>query len=428
MIQALMAGVASIQAQQTRMNVIGNDLANINTTAFKDQDVNFEDMISQQLTGATAPTASLGGTNGIQYGLGVQVSSTNTNMSQGSLTATSNPADMAIQGNGFFMEGNGSTVSYTRDGSFEIDSAGNLVSADTGMKVLGWTANSAGVINTTGQITPASTLSIPIGSLNAAQATANVTLAGNLNSAAPATDTTSVTTTVYNSQGTALPVTIVFSNPLTPPAAGAPAGAASSWAWTAYSGTSASGTPIGSSTSAGNAPIYFDSSGKELSSLPAGTFNTITIPGTTSTANLNMSSIQQLASPDALAVTSQDGFPPGSLQGFTVGLDGVITGTFSNGLERPLGQVALASFSNPSGLSQTGSNLYVPSANSGIATVGTPQSGTLGSVNSGFLEQSNVDLSSSLTNLIITQRGFEANTKIVSTVDELMQTLIDMKH
>jgi flagellar hook protein FlgE len=433
MIQAMMAGVASIEAQQTRMNVIGNDLANINTTAFKSQDVNFEDLISQQVSGATSPTGNLGGTNGEQVGLGVQVGSTTSNMSQGSLSATSDPSDMAIQGNGFFMVGNGTSTSYTRDGTFEIDSAGSLVSADTGQKVLGWSADSDGTIDTTAQVTPTSSISIPVGSLDAAQATQNVSLAGNLNSAAASTDSTSVTTTVYDSSGTSHDVTIVYSDPSTPTAGSGPTGATSQWQWTAYSGDSASGTAIGSSTSTGNTPVYFNASGTQVSSLASGTYNTISLPssgtgGTASTINLNMSSMQQLAAQDQVAVTSQDGFPPGTLQGFTVGLNGVITGSFSNGLERALGQVALANFSNPSGLSQTGSNLYVPSANSGVATVGVANQGTMGTINSGFLEQSNVDLSTSLTNLIITQRGFEANTKIVSTVDQLMQTLIDMKH
>jgi flagellar hook protein FlgE len=432
MIQAMMSGVASIQAQQTRMDVIGNDLANLNTTAFKGQDVNFEDLMSQQLSSATAPTSSLGGTNGIQVGLGVQVGSTTTNMSQGSLTSTSNPSDMAIQGNGFFMVSNGSATSYTRDGSFEIDSTGNLVSADTGEQVLGWTADANGNINTNAQVTSASTLSIPVGTLSAAQATQNVSVTGNLNSAAASTDTPSVTTTVYDAQGTAHDVTLVFSNPTTPAAGTGPTGATSEWQWTAYSGDSASGTALGSSTGTGNQPIYFNSSGTMLSNLPSGTFNTIGLPNatgsTTGTVNLNMSSLQQLDGADQVAVSSQDGFPPGTLEGFSVGLNGVISGTFSNGMDKNLGQIALANFSNPTGLNQIGSNLYTSSANSGLATVGTADSGTLGSINSGFLEASNVNLSRSLTNLIVNQSAFEANAKIVSTVDQLIQTLIDMKH
>jgi flagellar hook protein FlgE len=148
MIQALYASVDGIQAQQTRMDVIGNDLANINTTGYKNEDVDFSTLISQQLSGASAPTKTSGGTNGISYGLGVSVGATTTDMQQGSLTSTSNPSDLAIQGNGYFMVTNGAATSYTRDGSFDLDADGNLVSTDTGQQLLGWPANSQGVIDT----------------------------------------------------------------------------------------------------------------------------------------------------------------------------------------------------------------------------------------------------------------------------------------
>src|SRR5579862_8074844 len=147
MLQAMLAGVASIKAQQTRMNVIGNNLANINTTAFKSSRVTFQDMIAQTLSGATGPSASGGGINPIQVGLGVTIGSTGVNEQQGSLNATNNPTDLAIQGNGFFMLSNGGQTNYTRDGSFSLDAAGNLVSVSTGQKVQGWQADNQGNIN-----------------------------------------------------------------------------------------------------------------------------------------------------------------------------------------------------------------------------------------------------------------------------------------
>jgi flagellar hook protein FlgE len=428
MIQAMLSGVASIQAQQTRMNVIGNDLANINTTAFKGQDVNFEELVSQVVTGATAPSGSLGGTDGIQYGLGVQVGDTVTNMTQGSLSATGNPSDLAIQGNGFFMTSNGNAISYTRDGSFDIDSAGNLVCSDTGEKVLGWAADASGNINTQTQITDASTLTIPIGSLNAAQATSSLSMTGNLNSDAAATDTATITCTVYDSLGNAQQVTLQFSNPTTTLTAGAPSTAVSQWSWTAYSGTGTSGAVLGSSTSGTNAPIYFNSSGQEVSN-STNSFTGPALTGATpTTITMDLSNIQELGASSQLSVSNQNGYPPGSLESYTVGLNGIITGAFSNGLSRQLGQIALATFPNSGGLLSIGSNLYMPSGNSGVASVSVANAGNKGSINSGFLEQSNVDLSTSLTNLIITQRGFEANTKIITTVDTMMQDLIEMKH
>ncbi|HWD41196.1 MAG TPA: flagellar hook protein FlgE [Fimbriimonas sp.] len=433
MIQALLAGVASIKAQQTRMNVIGNNLANINTTAFKGQDVQFNDLIAQQWTGATGPTKSGGGTNGIQTGLGVRVSATTTDMSQGSLSATANPSDLAIQGNGFFMVSDGQKISYTRDGSFTIDSAGNLVNSSNGEELVGWTADQDGNIDTTKQLTTANSLKIPIGVLDAAQATSTVTIAGDL--AASGTDANStgtVTTTVYDAQGNAHDVTIQFHNPTTqigatPPP---PGGAVSQWSWTAYSGDTATGTSIGSSDDPGNGPIYFDNNGNPL--FAAGTALDINVPpvgtGTATKVSLDMGAVSELGSTTQVAVTTQNGFPPGSLQNYAIGQDGTIVGNFTNGLTKVLGQVALASFTNPAGLTSLGANMFTVSSNSGSPVVGTANTGSRGSINSGFLEQSNVDLSTNLTNLIITQRGFEANTKIVSTVDEMLQDIMQMKH
>jgi flagellar hook protein FlgE len=430
MIQALYSSVSGIQAQQTSMDVIGNDLANINTTAYKNQDVQFSDLISQQLSGSTAPSSTLGGTNGIAIGLGVRVGATTTDESQGTLNATSNPSDLAIQGNGYFMTSNGSATNYTRDGSFELDGAGNVVSSDTGQKLLGWTANADGVVDTTTALTPASTLNIPIGSLDAAQATTDAAVTGNLNSASTTAQSGTVTTSVYDALGDAHDVTFVYTP--NPTVSTLPTGATSSWNWTAYSGDSAAGTPIGSSSTTGNSPMYFNASGQAVSGLAAGASNTITLPavgaGAATPISVDMSGMTELSAATSLDVSSQNGYPAGSLSSYTIGTDGTIMGTFTNGLTKTLGQVALASFSNPSGLTSQGSNVYVPSANSGSPVVGTADSSSLGSINSGYLEQSNVDLSSSLTNLIITQRGFEANTKMVTTVDTMLQDVIEMKH
>jgi flagellar hook protein FlgE len=437
MIQAMLAGVSSIEAQQTEMNVIGNNLANINTTAFKSSTVTFQDMIEQTLKGAAAPTADLGGTDPEQYGLGVQIAGTDVNNSQGSLSATNNQSDLAIQGNGYFMVGNGQVTSYTRDGGFALDANGDLVQGSTGQKLLGWTANSSGTINTTTPISPTSSLTIPLGQLNAVQQTSQITFGGNLDAAATATGTTAATSwsmqeTVYDSLGGAHDITIQFNNPQSPAAAvpTPPANANSSWDWTATETTNGTSTPIGSSASAGNSPVYFDSSGNEISNL-APAFNQVSLPASGSapafSVNLDFDKIGQLNAQSSVAASAQNGYAPGSLQSYSIGNDGTITGLFSNGLTRPLGQIAMAIFPNPAGLEQTGSNLFQNTNNSGIPVVGTPDSGGLGQISAGYLEQSNVDISQEFTNLIITQRGFEANTKVVTTVDQMLQDLIQMK-
>ena len=180
MLQAMLAGVASIKAQQTRMNVIGNNLANVNTTAYKGSRVTFQDMLAQTMRGASRPTDRLGGTNAIQFGLGVLVAGTDINTEQGSLNATNRPTDFAIQGNGFFLVSNGERIAYTRDGSFDLDAAGDLVHRATGERLMGWTADPAtGAINTNSPVTPGSAVRLQIGAPPAVQETTVANRPGN---------------------------------------------------------------------------------------------------------------------------------------------------------------------------------------------------------------------------------------------------------
>jgi flagellar hook protein FlgE len=406
MLQALYSSVDGIQAQQTRMDVIGNDLANINTNGFKSQDVQFSDLISQQWAGATAPTKTDGGTNPLEYGLGVSVGATTSNMSQGTLAATSNPSDMAIEGNGYFMVSNGTATSYTRDGSFDLDSAGNLVSTDTGQQLLGWTANADGTVDSSQPVTSASTLSIPIGELDTAQSTSTASVAGNLDPTSTTAQT--VTSTFYDSLGASHDVTFSF----TPPTAGS-----TSWTWNA--------TEDGGTASIGAGTVTLSATGQESAMT---TTTPLTLTGGTTPITVDMTGVTGLSGASSLDVPTQNGYPAGTLSSYQIGTNGTITGEFTNGLTKTLGQVALASFTNPAGLSSEGSNLFTTSPNSGPAVVGAPNTNSYGSINSGYLEQSNVDLSSSLTNLIVTQRGFEANTKMVTTVDTMLQDVIEMKH
>ena len=425
MLQALLAGVASIKAQQTRMNVIGNNLANVNTTAFKGSRVTFQDMIAQTIRGASAPSGSLGGMNPIQYGLGVLVAGTDTNNEQGSLNATNRPGDLAIQGNGYFLVSNGATMVYTRDGAFDLDASGNLVQRATGQRVLGWSADSVGTIDTTQPVGSGSGLNVPVGQLNAVQQTSRVTMAGNLNGTAPATATWSTTVRVFDQLGAPRDITLNFKNHQVPAqGANQPTGTASSWEWEA----TYDGQVIGGSGTGTNQPLYFDAGGKILNAAVLGAIN---VPASASAGafsiDLDFGRLGQLNTESTVQASSQNGFPPGSLQGFSVGSDGVVTGIFTNGLTRPLGQIAMAVFPNPGGLERLGNNLWRATDNSGIAVVGSPRSGGRGAINSGFLEQSNVDIGSEFTDLIVTQRGYQANTRVVTTVDEMLQDLINMK-
>jgi len=446
MLQALLAGVASIKAQQTRMNVIGNNLANVNTTAYKGSRVTFQDMIAQTIRGASRPTTQSGGTNPIQYGLGVLVGGTDVNNEQGSLNATNRPTDLAIQGNGFLLVSNGDSISYTRDGACDLDASGDLVHSATGQRVLGWMANTAtGDIDTNQPIGPDSAINIPIGARTAVQVTTDATWAGNLDSritgtlpaaapsffsGTPPTINSAYLTAnvrVYDQLGTQHDLTVGLTRVQMP--ASAPAGAVAAWKWAGAGEGDLGNAAEATVTTSTGGMLYFDSNGQLI---PDTTKQTITVTPSAGGApafnvTMDFSAISQLAAESQFQASDQNGFPPGSLQGFSMGSDGVITGIYTNGLTRPLGQISTAIFPNANGLERTGNNLWRATDNSGVPVVGTPKSGGRGAVNSGYLEQSNVDIGSEFTDLIVTQRGFQANTKVVTTVDEMLQELLNMK-
>ncbi|MBL8047939.1 MAG: flagellar hook protein FlgE [Chthonomonas sp.] len=438
----MLAGVASIKAQQTRMNIIGNNVANVNTTAYKGSRVTFQDMLAQTIRGAGRPTGSLGGTNPIQFGLGVLVAGTDVNNEQGSLNATNRPTDLAIQGNGYFMTGDGSRVAYTRDGAFDLDSNGDMVHRATGERVLGWDFIRQGSQSTSIPIDASSRVNIPIGRLNAVQATTKSALAGNLSGyhavgsdprTAPGVADWTTKFRVFDGQGGSHDVSVEFFNRQEAPFTPAAPGVNSRWQWRVMDGN---GVEIAQSDGASpeGAALDFDVNGNVLN---GDAIRTVTVPTPGNSLDfpfsLDMSKVTQLKTGSATAPESQvnldeqDGFPPGSLSSFSVSTDGVVTGLFTNGLTRSLGNIAMAIFPNPGGLERQGSNLWRNTDNSGIPVVGTPRSGGRGVVNSGFLEQSNVDIGNEFTDLIITQRGFQANTRVVTTVDEMLQDLINMK-
>lgn len=417
MLQAMLAGVASIKAQQTRMNIIGNNLANVNTTAYKGSRVTFQDMLAQTLRGASRPGGNLGGLNPVQFGLGVVIAGTDVNVEQGSLAATNRATDFAIQGNGFFVVGNGESLAYTRDGAFNLDANGDLVRQASGERLLGWTADQAtGLIDTNQPVGPSSSIRVPIGARTAVQVTTVTTVAGNLDSRAfstAGTQSTSFAMRVFDTLGSEHLVTATLTEDAVTP---------NQWNWTLTAG--------GGDTVTGGGALVFDPATGDLLSGNPGSM-TITPPAASGvpafTVDLDFGAISQRASEMQVQMSSQNGFAPGSLSSFSVGTDGVLTGLYTNGLTRPLGQMAMAVFPNFGGLERSGSNVWRQTDNSGIPVIGTPRTGGRGYVNAGFLEQSNIDISNEFTDLIITQRGFQANTKVVTTVDEMLQDLINMK-
>ncbi len=421
--QAMLSGVASLKAHQIKMNVIGNNIANINTVGFKSARVHFQDMLSQTLRSASRPSGVLGGTNPIQIGLGSKVGSIDILPLQGALELTGRSTDLAIQGNGFFMLTNGRDIVFTRDGAFALDASGFLVHRGTGWKVLGWRADTGGLIDTNQAITANSVLQFPVGAQAAVRQTSRVEYTGNLNANALSSDSYAVTVRVYDSLGGAHDITLTFTNRQSPPAGSPPPGAVMSWEWSATEGS----TSVGDFSTGSNTRLYFDASGNLVGT---GT-QEITITPTNGappfTVTLDLSRLTSLAADSAVQPVYQDGFPPGTLQEFAIGIDGTVQGIFSNGLSRPMGRIALALFANPMGLERLGNNMWRQTDNSGLPQVAPPTTAGLGEVNAGYLEQSNVDLGSEFADMIITQRGFQANTRIVSVVDELLADVVNMK-
>jgi flagellar hook protein FlgE len=334
------------------------------------------------------------------------------------MTATGRANDLSIEGNGFFALSNGSRAFYTRDGSFSLDAEHNLVSSATGMRVLGWTSDQAtGVLDTTTPVTGDSRIQIPIGGLSVARQTSNVSLGGNLDAGtAVAAAPYPIKFSVYDSLGLTHDVNVNF----TKAAYDAVTGEAT---WT-YAATSGDCTlPVGSGS------IVFDKNG--YSKTPS-----INLSLTLTTANgsvtpllaaVNTQNVSQLNGDNTVNMTYQDGLSLGTLESFGIDRTGEISGTFTNGAVRTLGQLALAEFTNPSGLLKTGNSMLSESPNSGSPKLGLPGTGGMGSISSGFLEASNVDLANEFATMIVAQRGFQANSRIISVSDEVLQDLVTMK-
>lgn len=419
MMRAMFAAIAGLQNHITYMDVVGNNIANVNTTAFKSARVTFQDMLSQTIAGASAPTADRGGTNPVQVGLGMRVGGVDVIQTQGSLQSTGKLTDFAIQGNGTFVLRDGARTFYTRDGAFDVSVSGELTNPTSGLKVMGWRADTNGVVDTTA---PIQSIRVPFGQPIAAQETTKLTLSGNLDSRLTAGKPISTTIEVYDSLGDPHAVTLTFTKSAT----------ANTWDVTATTSDAAISTLTPSP-----ATIVFSSSGAITTPDPTTTpptplqlttnFVAGAQPTTPIVTDIDVTGVTQFAAEGSVANTFNNGFSAGALVSFSVGPGGDITGIFSNGTQRPLGQLAMALFTNPAGLQRAGANMFEPTANSGIPVVGTPGTGGRGTVGTGLLEGSNTDLAREFTNVVIAQRGFQASSRVISTSDEMLQDLVNLK-
>lgn len=382
------SGVSGLRAHQTKLDVVGNNIANVNTVGFKGSAVQFQDTLSQLTQAAAGPQAETGGINPAQVGLGVKVAGVATNFSQGSIQTTGRATDMMISGDGFFVTSLGGQQQYTRAGSFDLDGNGRLVSSD-GSILQGWPAvngqiNAGGIV---GDILLSKETVAP------AVATANTKTGGNLPGDAAVGTELVRDIQVFDATGTQRTLALTFTR------------TAAGWNVDGNDGTSTGATTL------------------------AFTDGKLTGPATMGVGpvTVDLNALTGYSGMNSLSITGQDGRRAGTLESFAIGADGTVVGSFSNGARENVARIAVANFANPGGLEKTGGSSYRATPNSGEPAVGTAGTAGLGGIIGGALEMSNVDLSQEFVDLITAQRGFQANSRVITTSDELLGEVVQLK-
>lgn len=473
MMRSMYSAVSGLRAHQTKMDVIGNNIANINTVGYKKSQVAFQDLLNQLVRGAGAPQDGKGGTNPQQVGLGVGIGSINTIQTQGNTQATDSPTDVMIDGEGFFVvtdDTNFENRYYTRAGNFTFDRAGNLVTAD-GYKVLGYGADEDG--NITSEIRP---IVVNRSETVAPTTTRNIQFDGNLDSRMDlpyeAVETQDASgnkkyklvlnndgiyktdTIIRDSLGNGYKVEFEISKKInenffdgdgnwpeeigtgdydTKEDALADLGHPSGqWQYRILSIKPEGGDGKEITLfdeSKGFKDIVFSSDGKLTTggSLQINIEGAETKFGENNIINVDFSQLHQYADDTSAKPKILEGNTAGVIEGFSISPNGEVVGQFSNGEKKTLGQLILAKFDNSMGLQKLGGNLFTDTRNSGEPQVGKPGASGFGSTKSGSLEMSNVDISMEFTEMITTERGFQANSRIITTSDEMLQELVNMK-
>jgi len=428
MIGSLYSGISGLKANTSAMSVIGDNIANVSTTGFKASSVSFSNVFSASL-----------GQSAMQIGRGVTMSGIAANWNSGTMETTSNVTDLAINGQGMFIVNDpaGTAQYYTRAGQFEFDNQGLLVNQD-GFQVQGYPIDAAGNIGALNNISMPAGMSVPSATT---EITMGLTLDANAIPTALPASSYDTTVTVYDSLGN--PVDLQFSFARIDPPVAPAAGAAVQWDYTVSSTTAGvTVTPatmtLGFDTNGALDPA--NSTGLTASPTGNGQGHLLTINGLAAAASpmdfvwrfadttgATDGSVTSYAGNSAKNSQSQNGYPTGMLQGVSVDEDGIFTGLYSNGTMLSFAQIALADFASYSGLLKQGSNLFSSSLASGQAVILAPNQGGVGAIAPSSLEQSNVDLATEFVELITTQRAFQANSKVITTSDEVLSDLINIK-
>lgn len=447
MMRSMYSGVSGLKNHQARMDVIGNNIANVNTTGFKKSRVVFKDSLYQSLRGASRATDARGGTNPMAIGLGMTISSVDQIHTPAPTTYTNKTTDLAIDGNGYFVVQSGGEVFYSRAGNFDFDEWGYFVNTSNGFRVMGWMADETGFIDTIKE-----PQAIDISKLKSVppHATTQMRFTGNLNSniavnysideADPTTpvafdadsdspvggEAVITSKDVYDALGNKHTVYFRFFKAATAITDGEIT--ETKWFCDISLDPEFSGE-IGEDIAANTVrqELTFDTGGY----LTGPTSVNLVILREPETNNIDfdidLSRLTQWESKSTAWAEYQDGYTMGNLTSFSIGQDGTILGVYDNGETKNLARVALANFQNPSGLMQVGNSLFQVSNNSGDPMIGAPGDEGMGGLIPSSLEMSNVDLSEEFTDMIVTQRGFQANSRIITTSDEMLQELVNLK-
>lgn len=427
MMRSMYSGVSGLRVHQSKMDVISNNIANVNTIGYKRSTMTFQEVFSQVIRGASAPQGGRGGTNPQQIGLGVNVGAINTIHTKGPALRTDNPEDLMIDGEGFFVvsdDENFENRFYTRAGNFTLDRDGNLVTAD-GYKVLGYIYEDGEPTTRVGaiQINRSETV--------AATTTTKIELRGNLDSRIPKASEDEekgvhiTDTIIKDSLGNSYIVRFKFQKSESD---------VNTWEVTVDSVIDLSdNSEIKPTPPIESINLEFDEYGKltdpneAILTISKDSKDGVSFGDEDGEITIDFSQLTQYANEMDAKPYALDGNTSGKLEGYAIDSSGVVVGIFTNGERKALAQIMLAKFDNPMGLQKIGGNFFIDTRNSGEPQYGVAASGGFGAIAPGTLEASNVDLAMEFTEMITTQRGFQANSRIITTSDEMLQELVNMK-
>ena len=412
MLRSMFSGVSGLRSHQQMVDVTGNNIANVNTTGFRSSRVQFADVLSQTSRAGSAGAGGEGGVNPSQIGLGVRVGSVDATTTPGSLTVTGRAGDMALQGDGFFVTRAGNQQMFTRAGAFSFDNAGRLV-ASNGSIVQGWSADELGAVDLNSPLTD---IVAGAGMQSPPRATTSVTMSGNLSAQAAVGDTFKTSVDIYDSLGASHRIEVTMTKTGT-----------NTWDQTAQD-------PAGAPLAPATVTLTFDpATGQLAAAAPAPNYtyapvgadpvNFTTDFGAPGAAG----ALTQFGGEATMRATGQDGYENGFLRTVGIADGGVVIGTFSNGVTRTIAQVAVATVTNPAGMEKAGDNMYALGQAAGALAIGAANTAGRGDIAAGALESSNVDLAQEFTNLIVAQRGFQANSRVITTSDEILNELTQLK-